>query len=402
MKNILLIITLCITTSSMAMELIEEKKEKPNILAEITCIKEPFKALYLTENIVLINGREQCSVVDITTNQKIKRIFDNDCWSSCIAVHPNKTKFALAAYHYPSDDKQRPLDAQQKITIYDTRTYNIEHTIDCNFMASITSMLFSPLDDTIAACGEIKIPLFNYKTNTVTIIDVPEAIRESQGGTDNHNPIISFHPTQPLMTLAWRNVYFHNLETSERTKNDGTFNYYDFCEYSSDGSFIAMGLRNSEIIIKKSNQKSNQRIISNDLDDMFLSTIIHPNNKILITLSRPYFHTSPSPYTLKYWNVDTNGLIATTDLSDYTVDTPYWKLSPSFSPSGKKLIVVLNDKCIELPVPFNVIYKNITKKEFLYLLFLLKNYTSQCDDIEMPQDINILLAQTLLDLYKRE
>lgn len=40
--------------------------------------------------------------------------------------------------------------------------------------------------------------------------------------------------------------------------------------------------------------------------------------------------------------------------------------------------------------------------KFLYLLFLLKNYTSQCDAIEMPQDVNHIIGSFLLEFYKRQ
>src|SRR5437762_1004669 len=84
---------LCITTISIAMEEELPKEEKSNILAEITAIKKPRHVQYLTNNRVIIAGKGGCSIIDPTTNKKIKEI--SNISTHHLATHPNKKLFAL-------------------------------------------------------------------------------------------------------------------------------------------------------------------------------------------------------------------------------------------------------------------------------------------------------------------
>jgi hypothetical protein len=252
------------------MELIKPKKEKPNILAEITCIQEPFEAFYISENLVLISGKEQWGNVDTITNQ---------------------------TFHSGDNDDRDRLRMQEYISNY------------YNFCAS--SCKFTNDRPVIVSGSKHKI--YFGKPNQI--------------------------PHLTLTTKQHRNTsYFSGMQT-------------------------------------------------------------HPNNKILIIITTIWDDILMYNYILEYWCMDTFKLITTTKLP---LNSDNQMPSPRFSPSGRKLLVIRDSVYVELEVPFEVIYKNITKKEFPYLLFLLKNYTSQCDDIEIPQDINVLLAHTLLDLYKPE
>lgn len=405
MKKLLFTITLCVaTTTSIAMEL-EKPKEKSNILAEITCIDNPLQAHYLTENRILINARNGCSIVDSSTNKEIKRIFDvQHGWASCIAVHPHKTKFALAACHFQSNPINIK-DTQQKITIYNAKTYDIEHTINWDTIdgTTIERILFSPLEDAIATSGNgnIEVILYNYSTKNITHINVPEAKHEHYQYNEPRDPIVAFHPTQPLMCLAWKTVYIHDLTTSTRKGIVNTLQYHDFCEYSPDGSFIAMGTTD-EISCIKPDHIPHFTVIPQKYtyfegarSDQFFGMAMHPNGNIIMILSR----TAQGFLTANYYDIKTSECITKIRLS---LKIPLYYTCLSFSPSRKKLLMVAVDRCAELKVPFKVFYKNITKKQLSYLLFLIKNYTSQCDAIEMPQDINILITKTLLELYKRQ
>jgi hypothetical protein len=403
------ITSLCIAANrSVAMELEtpnkNSKEKKAKILTEITCIKDPFTAHYLTENRILINGKNGCSIVDPTTNTEIKRIFDSTGWASQIALHPHKTKFALSAYHYPSNHTH-PNDARQKITIYNTQTYEVEHTIDWDH-ATTESMCFSPLDDTLAVCeSDINVILYNYKKNTTTIINVPEAKNESQTHGNYYSPIFAFHPTQPFICLAWQTAYIHDLTTSTNKAMTKTSEYHTFCEYSSDGSFIALGT-NYKINCIKPDQLPHftaaTRIYSNfdaknDLD-AFFGMAIHPNGNVLVTLARSTYRASNIFDLLQYWDINTKKCIATKNLRLISRD---YSSPISISSSGNTLLIVMNNTCFEFKIPFKVIYQDITKKEFPFLLFLLKNYTNSCTDVEIPQDIYLVMRNTLLETYKR-
>jgi WD40 repeat protein len=376
---------------SIAMELEKPKETKPNILAEITCIKEPFDAHYLTKNTILINGRHKCSIVNPAKNEEIKRIFDHDCWGSSIAVHPNKTKFALAAYHYPTPNSAIN-DARQKIIIYNAQTYAIEHAMDWDNYATVGSMRFSPLSDLLAICeyGGVNVILYNYTTHTTTTIKVPEAAREHLEGYDNHSPIFAFHPTQPLILLAWQTVYVHDLTTSTQKKVANAPNYLEWCEYIPNGSSIVAGTHKKISIMKPRNVPHFTVTLDWNTTESFSGMAIHPNNKIIAILKKQY-----NNYILDYWNINKRQWVA----GDKIVLEGYYP-SLSFSPCGTVLLLIMKNMLVQLEVPFNVIYKNNTKEIFPYLLFLINNLNSQSNG-EIPQEVNRLLATTLLETYKQ-
>lgn len=160
----------------------------------LTTITRPFCAFYLTENSALIQGAAETSVIDTRTDKEIKRIFTSNNWANTIAVHPNRTLFAHSAHYSPH--------AHQKIIIYDATTYEPKHTIPHD-NASVISLHFSPLDNTIAVSpGDRANPmLINYETETQEIINIKEADREKEDSAI-HYPIIAFHPKRPLLNLT--------------------------------------------------------------------------------------------------------------------------------------------------------------------------------------------------------
>jgi WD40 repeat protein len=402
--------SLCITSIvSVAMEL-ELPKEKQNkektakILRAITCIKEPHSASYLTENTFLASGKQQCCIVDSTTNKTIKEIFKRTIGSLPIAVHPNKTKFALAAYHRPPNiTHENNIECPQQITIYNAQTYEIEHTIEWDLDSYIAFMRFSPLNDTLAICegAHFDVSMYNYKTNTNSIIHIPEAATEYIG---RNMPLISFHPTQALICLAWNTVYIHDLEkpTTKTMAIAHSLHPYTWCEYSPDGSRFATVTRNDKInIIKpapmpyweleKEQYESYHYIDNPDTIGMTM----HPHGKVLMVLLKPNFHRSQGFYTLEYWDINTFEHITTQLLSAHVLN----RQIPCFSPSGSKLLILKDNAYFELKVPFKVLYKDIRKKTLLYLLFALKNYAH--DGTTIPHELTQLIAKTVHETYKR-
>jgi WD40 repeat protein len=305
-------------------------------------------------------------------------------------------------YHHAHNDTQ-PNESHQKITIYNTQTHQIEHTAHWDWNHTyINSLHFSQLNDTIAISesrsGDVKI--YNYKTKQLSSITVKEAEKEyhSHYGGINYNdmtPIISLHPMQPLISIAWQNIYIHNLETSIRTAIPCGHVQHCFCEYSPDGSFIVKHTPHSHMSIIRPNQNAPLTIISEQNEDSYFKIMaIHPNNKVLMTLSRK--NGEFGHHSLKYWDINNTSkpiaIIAPLNNQSYVYS------SPSFSPSGKKLLIILNNTCYEFKVPFKVMYKDITKKQLLYRLFVLKNYM---DTLEIPEDIQNLLTYTFHEICKR-
>lgn len=375
------------TTTSIAMELQSPKKEKtPNILTEITYVRNPRQALYLTESEILING-EECGIVNLSQKKCTKTFNSYGEYPIWIAVHPNKTKFALASLG-------------NKITIYNAQTYKTERTINPRG----ESLLFSPLDDIIAINDNYTVTVISLYTSKTEINTITtETFNTIKFQDNNRTSIISFHPTQPLMCIARASVYIYNpKELSIKRTITSEPTYPSFCTYSPDGSYIARG-NSSKIIIDNEDNDSHKTIHvqrekdANEYNSYFTHMAIHPNNKTLITTT---CHRSTKPHTLTYWDVNTAQPIATMDLPFIIYNQNCLSSTPSFSPSGKKLLIVVKDyknkaKCFELEVPFEV----IARATFPYLWFLLKNIKT-CDD-ETPQDIKLLIANILLKTYKR-
>jgi WD40 repeat protein len=386
--NLLVIINFCIAAVFCSAMENQSLTTQSKILMELTNIVSPFNTLYLTENSVLINSAHHCSIVNSNTGQEIKRIFKNNGFKSQIAVHPNRTKFAFSYYCKPYDG--------QKIIIYNAQTYEPEKILDWNG-GTINSLHFSPLNKTIALGGcNLNGPvMFNYETNDSTIIDIKRAQPEKEDDTGGkHYPTISFHPTQPLMCLAWKNIYTLNLTTSESTKLLWE-KYHNFCEYSPDGSCIARGKLDtiiisdaiiiSDLLSRKFNRSKTLTTIT-DQQSYFSTIAIHPNNKILVTVLEP-------KGILQYWDIKKSKLItATTSLP---LPDNYWgDASLSFSPNGKKLLMIIFEKCAVLEVPFEALYEDVTKDHCIFALWALQHY--RYDDEPLLQDIQHGLIKYLL------
>lgn len=68
----------------------------------------------------------------------------------------------------------------------------------------------------------------------------------------------------------------------------------------------------------------------------------------------------------------------------------------SFSPNGKQLLVALKNKCLMLPVPFDVRYKAGTEEKLWVVFYSLKKY----EDIHIPFDIINVITEKLLDIHE--
>lgn len=173
-KHFYLLTTLLFITSPLCHAMKNDLPiKKAIILAKITAVEEPYTALYITPHHALINGKKKCCIIDIRTNEEIKKISDKHGYSSDISVHPNQKKIAFST-HYPPNNNQ-------KLTIYNAITYMPERILALD-MCSITSSSFSSLDDTIATIrgNDVDVKLYNYKTDKKTTIDIKKAEYEKK------------------------------------------------------------------------------------------------------------------------------------------------------------------------------------------------------------------------------
>ncbi len=69
----------------------------------------------------------------------------------------------------------------------------------------------------------------------------------------------------------------------------------------------------------------------------------------------------------------------------------------AFSPSGKHVVIALANKCIVIPVPFDVLYISATKKQLIHLFWVLKNNRFMTDPL--PIDIVRLIFKVQLKVH---
>ncbi len=417
--HIFLITYLYITANtSLAMELEKPKETKPNILAEITCIQNPKYAQYLANNHVVIVGEDGCSIVDPKTNTDIKKI--SNIGNQKIAIHPNQKLFALFY-----DNIINIYDIEKNDYIWNKKVEgslpNCEQPYD-----RIASIQFDPHDTTIFLMRanfknytegknynipmNHKITKYNYITNQDD---------SSSFGYNGRTPIIAINPTQHEICIVHPNgaTYHptnHSDEFLPQTRASHNFGRYykDFCEYNPNGSYIAQGdhYHSNIYIVNSQNINQCKKLTTkyyNDriLHEEFKKTVFYSNSILAISSKLIVWDKevglerkiTGSHTLLSYWNIDTKELIHVSPQLP-----PSETYDFSFSPDKTKVIIALKDECVILPVPFKVMDKDTIKNIFSYHLFLIKNYTSQCDAIEIPQDVTYLIGNLLLELYKRQ
>jgi WD40 repeat protein len=367
--NILATIYLCIVALSChAME----KATIPHAnFRQLTIPTNPRQALYLTNNRVAISGEKGCSIIDPTTDTLIKQI--SYISYPHIALHPNATKIALA---YP-----------EKVTIYNAQTGEQEWNIKNPLLSTtIISSIFSPLEDSI---------LINYPHNTTchTRYNHKYLFFAAEHHHPNR-PIIAFHPTKSLMCIAdnpgdMTIIYQKTCNIESRLFSNAS---HEFCEYSPNGSLIALGNKKSMYILDPESTDP-QTPLKIKKGERVSCIKFHPNSAVLATLSN-------IRSIVRYWDVVTQQLIVSmAPLSAYCSDF-FNKNTLSFSPDGKNLLVTVSDKCFVTPVPFEIIYQSDAKKRAPFAYWLLKNY-QRTHNNEIPDEIIQLLMYTLLETLKR-
>lgn len=344
---------------------------KPHILAEITCIKKPQRALFLTNDRVVINGRNGCSIINVITNEEIIKIIDTEAYH--IDVHPNKKKLAVSH--------------NKTITIYDAETGIPEWTNTDLQSPSILSSIFNPLKSTILLRHTHRnevfpgISKYNYITNKKSVIGY-----DDQRST---SPSLSFHPTKKEFCLAYNPGMIMILHSKKEPflYDISTRPDHRFCNYSPDGSLLAIGNSHSLNIFTVHADHYQREQLEEKKEYDYSEIAFHPNSSVLATLSG-------SGNKLRYWDSHTGQLI--TKIKLY----PFATMSLSFSPDGQKLIIALSNKCIIVSTPFEVMYQLDTKQRFPYLLFLLKNLNCGQSN-ELPRDLTPQLKYNLLEIFKR-
>ncbi len=416
--QLFLITSLCIATNmSFTMELEQPQKKdlqikKANILTAITNITKPQHAYYISNNLIIVAGENGCSIIDPIHNKEVKRI--SDAQNPYLAVHSHQKQFAVAY--------------DNSINIYDTDTYSLAYSIPVDGPSgkkmgtydTIRSITFSPHDTSILSTKD-HYTFYNGHPHLMS-----HSIEQYNDITKNnfqipyrgnmYPPIISCNPTDNEICIIYAlDICFYNLNILDIPKKGNHTGIYiqNFHQYTPDGKLFATSNHNTITIGDEKYQKgiasfgSSPKLTFQHTGDhhKFFKNILFYSNSVLATLVTIYPKKQdgptkgswqhPSHSHLCYWDIHRKEIIHEDDL-------PGMADVFSFNRHKTKVIIVLQDKCIIIPVDFDVIYKDITKEEMTYLLFALKNIDLKPEIIEIPNDIALFITQKILETYKRD
>ncbi len=355
---------------------------------ELPSIKNPQQALFLTNDHVIISHKHGCTIIDIKTNKEIIKL--NKKSFPHLALHPNKKKVAITH--------------DNSVKIYTTKTGQLEWNVKKSLIHTpVASSIFSPLSDDTIFMSYQCVPIiikYTYPQNRFCILGSSQLRLFQQ-----NPPTIAFHPTKPHTCSAYNpgKISIFNEETFETKTILPITDMHPFCEYSPNGSYIAVGNQHDILIldsyteteISDYSQSIEMFSLSKKDKDQFLTMTFHPNSAILATLSN---HNG----IVHYWDVATRKPIIELPPLHINATKIYKGKRPclSFSPHGKDLIITFKNNCYMMPVPFEAIYQADAKNIAPFVCWIFKNYLFDADNM-LPHDITRLLVYTLLETLKR-
>jgi hypothetical protein len=401
--NLRLLITLIIATPCLGME-----KEKQN-LQEITAIKNPRQAFFLTDNRAVINGENGCSIIDLNTGQEITKI--SNLSDEYLAIHPNKSLLALAfqnfidiydaktGIHKYSFFGSRPPEGSFYIIPANTTSVVFNHAgnIVSSYYESIRDWYY--IDECIPPIHE------NHLANTYHHIH----------GSQHFTRIIC-HPTDRktmcLIDSFTGDIIFRNTnqkyERPSRTEDFLTQEHNLKGEFSPDGSLLAC--YNPEVFFVIDIKTYQRKYLASRKDKITTQAItFHPEGSIIATLS-----DKEDVQNIDYWDTTNKKIILSTALPK--TDNTEWSLtnmlswfttkkdtplhySLSFSPDQKHLMIITGNRCFSMSVPVGITCRTDIKEQ-IFLYWLLNNSLIN-DNIIVPSDIAATITQTFLETFKQ-
>lgn len=349
---------------------------------EITTVEEPIRARLLPDHrIIIVNKEGSTYIVDpkIQQPQKINSFpFQQNSLIFPI-IQNNKDKIISC-----KDNTVIINDAKTGKRIWNTQEQE-----------RISSLAWSPLNNTIFLSYfpiNNNIKEYNYVTRNYKTIATSKP----------HCHLIAMHPKEKIICIAdmHGNISLHELNNTlsiiKRVDLSEDFKKVlcNFCQYNSDGSYIAVG-HNKKIIILDQNKTLNKYpCLQPQKYESFQEIAFHPSSSILAIL---YAHieklTNKITYTkqfVRYYDIKILQCIGQT-IEFYSADSH----DLAFSQDGYNIIITLDDKCVKLPVFFAI------KEKYLYSLCVLNQFKYN-NEQNLPQDVaqyilNILLKSIVYD-----
>jgi len=395
----LFVTTIIFANSCTAMQTLQITKELP-------ALKDKRYISFLTNEELIIEGKESWDIIDSKTHKTIKTL-DNTPDQAKFDIHPNHKTFMIFG--------------KDTIKIYNTKTKEL---ISQYFSKQeINSAQFDPLENHSIYIGMVirtkrdqNILKYNYHSNTTLSL-------LSEYYTSN----FFIHPLQP--SLCFLNQAFLSFLSNYKCLDlpfylsflsllsdlsnykclDLPFIPYDIF-YNPDGSVIIARHRNKIITIDSSKFIIDKCLHSDTFSQSFEDAKMYSNN--LLALLVVTESNGKEFLRVKFYNIA--DLLP--DLQSHRdsmfdpqpqpvaqtekkVIEMIWERKPhtfSFSPNGKQCMVGFHHKALLFDIPFEIMYEPEAKEKLSHLLFVLKNY-----EIQLPSELIKLLAQTSLETYNR-
>jgi WD40 repeat protein len=349
-------------------------ENKLDIIKEITAIKDPYSVRSFGKDRAVVLAEDKCSIVDLVENKEIQEI------CSIKDGFYRKLKFY---FH-----NQRVLLSSGGVAVLYPEEW---HTIEQD---SIRSVTFSPHEEALYFC-------YKNQRKSITKYNYVTCKRESIL-FDKGCYAIAMHPKEKIMCAAnVGSISLHNIDNLDLKKiilvpTGICF----FCEYSPDGSYIAVGDGDDILIVDPNKDEDDDcwTYLKHQKHESLKKMVFHPKIAVLAALFDSVTNVGVKRI-LYCWDIKMQHIIYTSQLnspSDLNSDDAY---DFDFSCDGSEFIIVAKDKCIRAKMPFEVIYQSDTKKEFPYHLFLLQQLVNKQQDV--PKEIEQYCAQLLLQAFKR-
>jgi len=345
-------------------------KTPANIIHTIDTIKKPQSVVTFQGDIIAIEGYTECSIYNIAKKQEICRINNNDD-IKCIAGHPTKPLLAIIS----ANNLQ-----QGYLRIYDVVTGDRIAELQKNGLRC--PLVFNQTNGTL---------IVRYLWDTLCIHDCKTLAEiTSSTITTQSVPIIAFSPTtnecafctnRTITIVDTKNNFTPTNKEASIAPNSTTT-----LIYNPKGSLICNTYYSKYYIIDPA-------LTPKAYKGNFKAIAMNPTNLILAGFS-------VENACIDYINTQNNGqILASTNLKNFNIAHLCHGQYIQFFSDGKRIIVVGNDKCYVLEVPFDALYQPETKDKCISALWAL----SKCIDNNnklLLQDIKNLLIQYLLSTCK--
>lgn len=357
-------------------------ESKLDIIGEITAVEKPYKVRSFGKDRAIILGKDRCSVVDLAENKEVQKV----CSISHGFHRMLQFSFHTQGIILSSGDVARlyPINIKNNMEKWDT----VEQD-------SIRSATFSLHEEALYFC---------YKNQTQSITKYNYATRKRENIVCNKGCCaMGMHPKEKIMCVVGNigNIYFHDIDSMALKKSimlpiPSCF----FCEYSPDGSCIAVSGGNGILIVDPSKDEEEDdcwHYLEHDKYETLKKIVFHPEVAVVAGLFDAITNVGVKRI-LHCWDIKTQQIVYTSQLNSPFELNSGDAYDFDFSCDGSEFIIVAKDKCIRAKVPFGVIYQS-TEKELLYHLFLLQQLWDR--ELHKPKEIEQYCAKLLLQAFKR-